>query len=396
MSIVAQDRPVLVAGGGIGGLSAAIALARRGIPSRVFEAEQAFSESGAGIQIGPNGSRILRAWGLASALETEAAKPSHLLISDGRSGRPLAYLPLGREAESRYGAPYYVVERRRLHSSLAGHAAHYPEIGITTGFRVASFRRLPDGIAVVSSDGREVMGRALIGADGIYSRIRMLMFGVSPVYSGRNAWRATAACGESAESIAAVCLWLGHKAHFVHYPCNPAGLINAVAIAGGQPASPGWGVKGDKLELVSAFADWAPEPWRFVRLFESWTTWPLLDMTPLPRWSEGRVTLMGDAAHPLMPFLASGAIMAIEDADTLAGCLARDPQDPEAAFRDYEAQRIPRVRRVRSGSATMGAIYHMGGVMRSARNLALELMPPRLLLARNDWLYGYRTEGGPI
>jgi salicylate hydroxylase len=389
-----RNLPVLIAGGGIGGFSAAIALAQHQIASHILEAEPDFSESGAGIQIGPNGSRILRSWGLEPALDASAARPDRILIGDGRFDQSLASIPLGHEAEARYGAPYFVLERRRLHRLLAEDARQRAGIELSTGFRVLSFRHTSDGISVMSEDGREQEGCALIGADGVHSRIRKLLFGAAPVFSGHNAWRSTAPAGEAiAQAGSAVHLWLGRRAHLVHYACNADGLVNAVAITSGKPASPGWGAPGALHDLLPAFAAWADAPWNVLKHFDRWTCWPLLTMRPLRRWTDGRIALLGDAAHPLMPFLASGAVMAIEDAAVLAGKLARKPMDPQIAFKNYEKLRIPRVRRVQHRSQAMGGVYHLGGAMRLARNLTFGLLPPNRLLARNDWLYGYCAEG---
>jgi salicylate hydroxylase len=383
-------RAFLIAGGGIGGVSAALALAECGIGVRVLEAEQEFSESGAGIQIGPNGSRILRSWGLEPALAQSAARPGSILVRDGLSGNTLASVPLGEAACSRYGAPYFATERRLLHRVLLEKASQKAEIEITSGFRVTSFRPLPSGIAAISSDGREVAGQALIGADGVHSTVRTLLFGRSARFSGRCAWRATASeGGRGAESGAAVNLWLGRNAHLVHYRCGPEGPFNAVAIAGGPPATAGTSGQADDALPSSAFADWAAEPRRILADFEGWTAWPLYELPPLTRWSEAAVTLLGDAAHALMPFLGSGAVMAIEDAEVLAAEVVRAQGDPRSAFLAYEQRRIPRMRRVARSSARMGRIYHMSGAMRLARNLALAAYPANRLLARNDWLYGY-------
>jgi salicylate hydroxylase len=419
-----DPRPFLIAGGGIGGLSAAVALAERGIAVRVLEAEQEFSESGAGSQLGPNGSRILRSWGREPAVGQSAAQPGSILIRDGLSGRTLASVPLGEAVRSRYGAPYYATERRLLHRALLEKASQHAAIEISSGFRLASFRHLQNGIAVISGDGVEVAGWALIGADGVHSTVRMLLFGRSASFSGRNAWRATLAEGHAAaESGAAVNLWLGRNAHLVHYRCGPQGPLNAVAITGGAPASclehdpQKWipvlrqrsclnkelephsdaigmekalaGGEVDDRPLNAAFADWAAEPRRILSNFEGWTLWPLHDLPLLNRWSEGPVTLLGDAAHALMPFLGAGAVMAIEDAAALAAEVARAPEDPQSAFQAYEKRRIPRIRRVVRSSARMGRIYHMGGPLRLARNLALAAYPANRLLSRNDWLYGY-------
>ncbi len=388
-----KNAPILIAGGGIGGLSAAIALAERGLHVLVLEAEPEFAEIGAGIQIGPNGSRILRAWGLGDALARQAARPERILIRDGRKGRRLAAIPLGDQAEARYGAPYYVAERRVLHRILLDKALTKAEVEILSGFRIASFSWLRTGIAVMSASGREAHGQALIGADGVHSQLRTLLFGRPPAYSGRNAWRAIAPLDAADEpSHAAVNLWFGPNAHLVHYACGPDGPLNAVAFTGGPPASPGWGARGDRNALTSAFAEWAEAPRSLLSRFDHWAIWPLLRLPPLKRWGEERVTLLGDAAHPLMPFLASGAVMAIEDAAVLAAELARSPRDIEAAFRRYETRRMPRVSRVQKASERMGEIYQMTGAMRLARNLTLGALPTSLLVSRNDWLYGYCVE----
>jgi len=388
------DAPVLIAGGGIGGLAAAIALAERGMASRVLEAEPTFSEQGAGVQIGPNGSRILRAWGLGEALEQTAGKPERIVIRDGLSGRILAQVPLGRFAEERYGAPYFVTERRLLHRLLLDKASESGMIELVNGFRLLGMRRQSNNIAAISERGEEISGRALIAADGVHSRIRSMLFGVAPRFSGRNAWRATAPpeIGNAQGAERDVNLWLGPNAHLVHYCCGPDGPLNVVGISTGKPASPGWGTKGDAQSLKRLFSGWAPEARRILERFGDWMIWPLLDMPPLRRWSEGRVTLLGDAAHPLMPFLASGAVMAIEDAAVLGKALANAPGDPQAGFRLYEALRRPRTGRVQRASLRMGEIYHMTGPMRLARNLTLVAMPQSRLIARNDWLYGYCAE----
>jgi salicylate hydroxylase len=168
--------------------------------------------------------------------------------------------------------------------------------------------------------------------------------------------------------------------------------MNAVAITRGTADADNWSSKGEAFDLKPQFADWAEEPFELLQQFENWKCWPLLEMTPLPQWSDGCVTLLGDAAHPIMPFLASGAVMAIEDAAILAAEFVRAPGDPAKAFRTYEARRRGRLARVRRGAAQMGAVYHMSGVMRFARNATLSVATGERLLARNDWLYGYCAE----
>jgi len=389
----ADAKPVLIAGGGIGGLSAAIALSRRGIPSVVLEADEQFSEAGAGIQIGPNGSRILLGWGLGDGLEQRAARPDCISIGDGMSGKQLASVPLGRQAERRYRSPYYVAERRLLHAMLLEKARSRSDIELITGFRVADLSTSDDDVAAISAGGETARGRALIGADGIHSRVRAHVSGGEPCFSGRNAWRATASLSQGgAFNDRNVHLWMGDKAHLVHYCCGRDGPLNAVAIVSGEAASPGWGTKGDATDLMRAFANWADEPSRLLGHFDGWMVWPLLSLAPLARWTHGRVALLGDAAHPLMPFLASGAVMAIEDSAVIAAELARRSRSVESALAAYEAKRRPRAMRVQQRSRRMGEIYHMRGAMRLARNLTLAALPDTALLRRNDWLYDYSAD----
>jgi 3-hydroxybenzoate 6-monooxygenase len=387
-------QPILIAGGGIGGLSAALALARTGIAARVLEAEVEFSESGAGIQIGPNGSHLLRLWGLGEQLDAHCARPAAIHVHDGLSGARLAAIPLGDKAARRYGAPYYVAERRLLHRLLLEKVRAAPQAEIVPSFRVGALQVSGPQVTAMAADGREATGRAMIGADGIHSQIRSRLFGGAPVFSGRNAWRATATPdeGDGGGDWRDIHLWLAPRAHLVHYCCGPNGPLNAVAVVSGEAASPGWGTPGGQTELSERFADWAEAPTRILERFGHWMRWPLMAFAPLPRWTSGPVALLGDAAHPIMPFLASGAVMAIEDAAVLAAELGRSADDLAAAFSRYEQRRMPRVARVQRASARMGDIYHMSGAMRFARNLSLTAMPEQLLLSRNDWLYGYKAD----
>jgi salicylate hydroxylase len=230
----------------------------------------------------------------------------------------------------------------------------------------------------------------LIGADGVHSRVRSLLFGArDAAFSGRNAWRAMALLDTADDHD--VHLWLGPRAHLVHYRCGPEGPTNAVAVTSGEPASPGWGTPGSTSALMCSFDEWAAAPRRFMERFAEWMAWPLMTGPPLTGWAKGAATLLGDAAHPIMPFLASGAVMAFEDAATLAAEMDRSRADAPAAFARYEARRMPRTHRVSQGAARMGEIYHMSGVMRLARNLSLAALPGQRLLSRNDWLYAHNA-----
>ena len=395
-----SEAPLLIAGGGIGGLSAALALARRGIRVRLLEAEPEFSESGAGIQIGPNGSRLLRSWGLGEQLDAHCGRPGAIRIHDGLTGADLASIPLGGDAENRYGAPYYVAERRVLHRLLLDAVRAAPQAEITPAFRLEELQISGASITALSTDKREATGRALIGADGVHSRVRGLCFGGKPAFSGRNAWRATAPAegAAHAENDDDVHLWIAPRAHLVHYRCGAGGPLNAVAVVSGEAASPGWGTPGETERLMGYFDGWAAAPRRALRCFSNWMSWPLMTAPALANWTRGKVALLGDAAHPIMPFLASGAVMAIEDAAVMAVELSLGEDggggDIAAAFSRYESRRMPRIARVRRASARMGEIYHMSGALRLARNISLSALPGRHLLSRNDWLYGYKADAG--
>ena len=390
MTPVQQNSPVLIAGGGIGGLSAALALASQGICSHVLEADAEFKETGAGLQIGPNGSRLLRQWGLGDALDAEAGQPESIIVGDGPSGRILCEIPIGRTSQERYGAPYYVAERALLHRLLHEKVRGSNIVTLTTDFPVVSVRNTRLGVAAMASDGREIEGTALVAADGAHSRLRLQLFGRQARPSGLTAWRSVAkpAPGVAAEKNT-VQLWLGPRAHIVKYCCGPDGPLNVVAVTREDADPQSAASPGDTQHPKSHFAGWNENAYRVLQDFDGWMCRPLLEMEPLPRWSEGRITLLGDAAHPIMPFLASGAVMAIEDAAILADELARTPEVPVLAFRQYEARRRGRLARVKRGALQTGAIYHMQGPMRLARNIVMQLTPPLRLLSRNDWLYSY-------
>jgi salicylate hydroxylase len=390
---VAQaDRPILIAGGGIGGLCAAIALSRRDIPVHVLEAAPAFMEIGAGLQIGPNGSRILANWGLGDELRQLGRQPDQLMLKDGPSGRTLAAIPLGETAEARYGAPYLTIARQDLHGALLDAARRMPNITLTSGVRATDWTSPNDGVAVSGSGlSQPVEGRALVAADGVHSALRgKLSPGSRSLPSGKTALRAVATFSRRSQEDNAVCVWMGPNAHLVHYPIGAAGQINIVAVLRDQDVPPDDGAPLDSDQLQTVFGKWSFEAQLLVAGAKSWTRWPLLTMPPVARWSRGAAALLGDAAHPVLPFLASGAVMAIEDAAVIAQELGRSPRDPKTAFLRYEERRRPRLAQLAAAVARTGDIYHMSGPMRQARNLVLGLLPPRMLLARNDWLYGFR------
>ena len=379
--------PILIAGGGIGGLSAALALSRSGVPVHVLEAAAEFAELGAGLQIGPNGMRILERWGIAESLARETRRPEHILLKDGLTGDLLARLPLGDTAKARYGAPYVVMTRHALHRSLLAAARAAPNVTVSRGVRIVDWSVKGDRVVASSASGEKMEGRALVAADGVHSALRDRLFrGARAVPSGKTALRALAPLPRGGDEASAICVWMTPRAHLVHYPLGAEGRLNLVAVLRDEDVPAGNSIESAAVQAV--FQRWPFDAQLLLAGGENWLKWPLWTTEPLDRWARGPVVLLGDAAHPMLPFLASGAVMAIEDAAVLAQEVGRSRDDCATAFARYEQRRLPRLARLRKAVARTGAIYHMEGLMRLARNAALGALPERALLARNDWLYG--------
>lgn len=390
-----DHRRILIAGGGIGGLSAAIALAQAGMPVQVLEQAEAFSEAGAGLQLGPNAVHVLRRLGVADRLTPRAVAPDGVHLFDAHAGECLATVPLGAMAEMRYGAPYWVAHRADLQSALLEMAQANDNIVITQPFRVARCEQDGAAVRAFDGDGAEATGGALIGADGWRSLVRSgIGADGAPAYSGKNAWRLVVPFDDAPAALRqnAVGLWMSPRAHMVHYPVRGGTEINVVVIVDDRDAPEGWNTPGEAATLVRYLDSWPGAITRFLAAYEGWRRWALYDMPPPRRWSSGRITLLGDAAHPVLPFLASGGVLAIEDAAVLAAEMGAAKGDTAQAFAAYARKRRPRAARVQVRSRRMGRVYHMGGVMRWSRNQVLTARGPQDLLARNDWLYGYRVE----
>lgn len=384
--------PILIAGGGIGGLAAAVALADAGFSVRVLERAPSFAEIGAGIQLGPNATRILRAWGLLERLQSVCARPSGIQILDGLSGRPLALVPLGVVAEERYGAPYLVLHRGDLLHALLGAARDRSSIELVTGYDAVQVDIRPGGVDVVSRTGVAASGQALIAADGIFSVLRNKVAPRTPLrFAGKTAWRALIPARAAAPGldVSWVCLWLGPSAHLVHYPVQGGDSVNLVAVVDDQWTGARWDEAAEPAHLLAQFRRWCAPATSMLAMAREWRKWPLCDLPPLKRWTGHRMTLLGDAAHPVLPFLAQGGALAIEDADTLARLMPTDSAAIPAALMRYEAERATRTARVQAAARRMGNIYHMRGPARWIRNQVLAWRSPNSLLKEFDWLYGY-------
>jgi len=394
---VASSRNIVIAGAGIGGLSAALMLAQSGFLVTLLEQAEQLEETGAGIQLSPNATRILIALGLGERLRADAFAPEAVSIKTA-SGSEIARIPLGEEAGRRYSAPYWAIHRADLQAALLEAVHANPDIVLQLGIKVEDFVVHAKGVSIgcrrgsVAADAHAI---GLIGADGLWSKLRTRLGHPAPEFRNRTAWRALvpAASVRTEFRAADVQLWLGRNAHLVHYPVKGGQLINIVAIVNDKSARSGWNTEGAREELLTHFSPWSWSlPAReFLSEPERWQRWSLYDLPPLDQWGRGPVTLLGDAAHPMLPFLAQGAAMAIEDAAILADHMARRPDDLADAMRRYEDARRRRTERVQRVARHNGRTYHLSAAEAVVRNLFLRAAGGKMLLRRYNWLYDWRT-----
>ena len=376
---------VAVAGAGLGGLTLALSLLRAGFRVTVLEQARRLGEVGAGVQISANGSRVLHALGLAPALDRVAFRPEAGEVRHWRSGEVLVSRPLGASSIERFGFPYYHLHRADLHDALAAAVRARAPDAIRLGARVEGFDDAPGGVRVRLADGTGVDADALIGCDGIHSRVRELLFGPdAPRFTGCVAWRATIPVERLPPGhVRPVSSnWLGEGGHFVHYYLRRGTLVNCVGCTERDEwIGESWSAEGDPRDFARDFAGWHEALQALVRSVERCFRWGLFDREPLPRWSEGRVTLLGDACHPMLPFMAQGAVMSIEDACVLTRCLAATPGDVAGALARYEGLRRERTAGVQQMSRDNIALFHH---VESASEEAL-----RGHRSRHEWLYAY-------
>ncbi|BCP54206.1 salicylate hydroxylase [Kaistia sp. 32K] len=382
-----------IAGAGIAGLTTALALAHRGIGSTVFERAAKLSEVGAGLQVSPNAGRILEGLGLTAALDRAAVLPEAIDMRSGRTGEPIVTLPLGERARAAYGAPYRLVHRADLQALLLEAVDADPRITLKLGAEVTGSRQSAEAATLVV-DGAAHEFDCLVAGDGVRSTLRSAVPGAAPFKpSGRTAWRTTIPIGIAPRDLPhqRTTVLLNRAAHVVIYPVRGGRLINVIVVIEEDWDGPEWSAPGDAAVLRRRFdADSTRFVSRFTGLDLQWTRWCLTEVDPRGSWVDGRIALIGDAAHAMVPFLAQGAAMAIEDADALATVIATAGNSVPEALRRYEAIRRPRATRVWKTARQAGQIYHLGGPMAVARDMTMTALGGASLLKRYDWIYGWQ------
>jgi salicylate hydroxylase len=400
---VAASRTVFVAGAGIGGLTAALALAAQGFRVVILEKTERLEQAGAGLQLSPNASRVLIGLGLQERLAARAVTPDAISLMTALSGGEVVRLPLGEAAGARAGAPYWVMHRADLQAALQAHVSDNPDIELRLGCQFEDAVGHAKGLTVVQRSGmtrRQEIALALVGADGIWSSVRHHLFPeVQPQFSGLIAWRGTLDATQLPREHASrrVQLWMGPHLHLVAYPISGARQINVVAVVPGTWNRPGWSAPGDVTEIKNAFASsrWPGTARMMIGAVDEWRKWALFTVPEGGEWTDGPIALLGDAAHAMLPFAAQGAGMAIEDAAVLAKCLSdgvgENAEGIPAAFKRYARLRRSRVARVQRAARTAGRIYHLTGPVAYARDLVIRTMGARRMLARQDWIYDWQA-----
>lgn len=382
---------VAVAGAGIAGLAFAAALHRAGIDCHVYEQAERLTEVGAGVQIAPNATRLLHRLGLREHLSAVAVAPQAIEMRRWDDGRVLQRTPLGGQCDRRFGAPYYAVHRADLHRLLLSVT---PPDRVHLGARLVAVTQTPDEARLHLSDGTTVTADLVVGADGIHSVAREQIVTDRPRYSGQTIYRGLVPVERVRFLLAdpRVQLWLGPDQHCVCYPVSAGRQVSfGATVAAADWREESWSARGDVAELAAAYAGWHPDVVRLIGAAETVSRWALHDRESIDRLSTGRVAVIGDAAHPMLPFQAQGANQAVEDAVVLAACLAgAGPDGLNAALHRYEQIRLPRTTRIQSLSRANAETFHLvDGDAQRRRDSSTRAASG---LDRHEWLFGYDAE----
>ena len=393
MSDVNMNEPVLVAGGGIGGLAAALALVRRGFRVKVLEQAPEIGEIGAGIQLGPNAFHAFDALGVGEKARGRAVYTDYMVMHDALDEYQVGKIPTGEAFRARFGNPYAVIHRVDVHLSLLEGAQETGRVEFLTSTRVEHIEQSPGRVMVVDQQGRTHTGQALIGADGVKSVVRQKYVGDPARVTGHVVYRAVVDRKDFPLDLQwnAASIWVGPNCHLVHYPLRGGEQYNVVVTFHSREQEE-WGVReGSKEEVQSYFQGICPKARQLIDLPKSWKRWATADRDPIANWTFGRATLLGDAAHPTTQYLAQGACMALEDAVTLGEALRVHGNDWERALDLYQRSRIARTARIVLSSREMGRLYHAKGVERLVRNELWRGRSAERFYDAMEWLYGWNV-----
>lgn len=387
-----SENPILIAGGGIGGLAAALGLARKGYRSVVLEQASKFGEIGAGIQIGPNAFHAFDWLGVGDEARAKAVYIDNLILMDAVGGEEIVRIELGDDFRDFFRNPYAVVHRSDLHEALLHGCQTSDLIELRTNSRVDGYEQDAGRVTIDLAGGERLRGVALIGADGLRSKVREKVVGDGePRVSGHTTYRSVIPIERMPEDLrwSAACLWAGPKIHIVHYPLKGWEVFNLVATCHDDAPEPVTGKPVPKDQVLANFSHACEQPRRILQQGNDWKLWVLCDRDPVRNWIDGRVTLLGDAAHPMLQYFAQGACMALEDAVCLAHMMDAHSGDVDRAFPAYNRQRAVRTARVQVDSRLIGDyIYHPSGAMADLRNSVMRSFSQTEWCHRLEWLYG--------
>ena len=386
--------PVLVAGGGIGGLAAALALTRQGFDVKVLEQSAALGEIGAGLQVGPNGFAAFDALGVGEIARSKAVYTDFMVMHDALDEHQVGHIPTGEAFLNRFGNPYAVIHRADAHRALLDGAMSSDRIEVLTGTQVQRIEQDEEGVTVFDGQGGRHRGVALIGADGVKSAVRRQFVGDEARVSGHVVYRAVVDRKDFPADLQwnAASIWVGPNCHLVHYPLRGGEQYNVVVTFHSRDTEE-WSVRmGSREEVLSYFEGICPKARQLIELPKDWSRWATADREPIAQWNFGRVTLLGDAAHATLQYLAQGACMAVEDAVTLGEALRVNQNDLEKGFALYQRCRVARTARIVLSAREMGRIFHAKGVERLVRNELWKNRSPERFYDAMEWLYGWNLK----
>ncbi|MBV1907069.1 MAG: FAD-dependent monooxygenase [Pseudomonadales bacterium] len=390
-----------IVGGGIGGLCTAIALRAIGLQVSLYEQSDSAGEYGAGIQLSPNATRIFKALGLLDAIETVSFKPQNAQLRSWKNARLIASVPLGQTSLDRYGSPYLHIHRSNLHDILR-QRAQSAGVHFRFAHRLVDLSQQDDHVSLAFANGKLYQHELIIGCDGIKSAVRNLLFdNTHPQFSGHVAWRGLIKTNKLPDNLIApnATVHLGPHQHFVHYYLGSGDYVNFVAVLDNQDwQQESWSIPADKKALECAFSGWNTPVQTLIKNIDVCYMWALFHHSPLKNWTDRRITLLGDACHPMLPYMAQGAAMAIEDAWVLSRLLEQKEQEPRLALAEYQKYRLARTAKVQAASEEQGNMFHLADrTSITFRNLKLGLGSrylPDLALQSMDWIYGYDAVKG--